>query len=102
MINLLARREIIQKLRALGFDGPYSGGNHEYVVKGSLKVRVPNPHSGQSVSVGLIKKIIKQAGTTPEDWEKTCLRSAQAKTPAVSRANSLVIRVAKDLFYRPT
>lgn len=69
MINPLTPREIVQKLHVLGFDGPYPGGNHQYMVKGTLRVRVPNPH-GQSVSVGLIRKIIKQAGITQEQWER--------------------------------
>ncbi|MBI4523930.1 MAG: type II toxin-antitoxin system HicA family toxin [Deltaproteobacteria bacterium] len=70
MINPLTSREIVQKLRVLGFSGPYPGGNHQYMVKGNLKVRVPNPHHGQTISVGLVKKIIGQAGLTEEEWEK--------------------------------
>ncbi len=42
----IKRRRLIQNLRALGFDGPYSGGNHQYMVKGERKLFIPNPHSG--------------------------------------------------------
>ncbi len=70
MINPLTSREIVHKLRGLGFSGPYHGGNHQYMVKGNLKVRVPNPHHGETIGVGLVKKIIGQAGLTEEEWEK--------------------------------
>lgn len=29
----IKRRELISRLRELGFEGPYSGGKHQYVVK---------------------------------------------------------------------
>jgi len=28
------RRDLIRNLRELGFEGPYSGGRHEFMVKG--------------------------------------------------------------------
>jgi predicted RNA binding protein YcfA (HicA-like mRNA interferase family) len=37
--------------------------------KGSVKVRVPNPHHGGEVSVGLLREILRQAGVTPEEWD---------------------------------
>jgi hypothetical protein len=42
----ISLRKLIQKFRILGFDGPYSGGRHLFMVKGALRVRVPNPHKG--------------------------------------------------------
>ena len=69
MINPLPPREIHRKFRALGFQGPYKGGKHYFMVKGRLKVRVPNPH-GQDISRDLIREILRQAGISPEDWEK--------------------------------
>ncbi|MEW5933936.1 MAG: type II toxin-antitoxin system HicA family toxin [Bacillota bacterium] len=67
----VSRRELIARLRVLGFDGPYSGGRHSFMRKGSLKVRVPNPHHSGEVSVGLLREILRQAGVTPEEWDST-------------------------------
>ena len=69
MINPLPPREIYRKFRALGFQGPLKGGRHYFMVKDRLKVRVPNPH-GEEISSGLIREILRQAGISPEDWEK--------------------------------
>lgn len=63
-------RKLVQKFRKLGFDGPYSGGRHLFMVKDKLKVRIPNPHRGD-ISKHLIGEIIKQAGISVKDWEKT-------------------------------
>jgi predicted RNA binding protein YcfA (HicA-like mRNA interferase family) len=42
----LKRRDLIRALRQLGFDGPFPGGNHQYMSKEQLKVTIPNPHRG--------------------------------------------------------
>jgi hypothetical protein len=42
----ISRRDLIAALRRLGFDGPYPGGNHSYMVRSGLRVRIPNPHGG--------------------------------------------------------
>lgn len=40
----ISRRGLIRHLRQLGFDGPYSGGKHEFVIRGNVTLHVPNPH----------------------------------------------------------
>ena len=42
----ISRRELIRKFQALGWDGPFSGGKHSFMIKGAHKVRIPNPHGG--------------------------------------------------------
>lgn len=64
----IKRKDLIYYFRQLGFDGPYSGGNHQFMKKGTLKVRVPNPHQGD-ISQGLLARILKQAGIEKEVWE---------------------------------
>ena len=54
----------------LGFKGPYSGGKHQFMVKGKLQIRILNPH-GSNIGLGLIKEILRQAGISLEDWDKT-------------------------------
>lgn len=61
-------RKLVQKLRKLGFDGPYSGGRHLFMIKEKLKVRIPNPHHGD-ISKYLIAEILRQAEISPEEWE---------------------------------
>ena len=58
----------MQKFRRLGFDGPYSGGRHLFMVKSGLKVRIPNPHRGD-ISKSLVSEILRQAGISSRDWE---------------------------------
>jgi len=63
------RRELIAALRRAGFVGPYSGGRHEFMMKGDLTLTIPNPH-GSDISVALLKIILRQAGISRRDWER--------------------------------
>ena len=56
----ISYRELVRRFRKLGFDGPYSGGRHLFMVKNELKVHIPNPH-GKDISVFLINEILRQA-----------------------------------------
>jgi predicted RNA binding protein YcfA (HicA-like mRNA interferase family) len=69
MILSLSRKELIRKFKALGYSGPYSGGNHQFMIKGHLKIRIPNPHR-RDIGTGLLKEILRQAGISIEDWDK--------------------------------
>jgi len=39
------------------------------MLKGSHKIRIPNPHAGD-VDSSLVKEILRQAGISPEEWDK--------------------------------
>jgi len=65
----ISRPQLIRNLRALGFEGPYSGGNHQYMVRGELRLSVPNPHKGD-ISRPLLADLLVQAGITREEWER--------------------------------
>lgn len=65
----IPRRELIRKFRALGFDGPISGGRHAFMQKGSLKVHIPGGHR-RDISVALQREILRQAGIDVRDWEQ--------------------------------
>ncbi|NJL28560.1 MAG: type II toxin-antitoxin system HicA family toxin [Thermoanaerobaculia bacterium] len=65
----IKRRDLLDALRQLGFSGPYSGGRHQFMVKGTLRVRVPNPH-GSDIGRGLLSRILQEAGIDRETWEK--------------------------------
>jgi len=62
--------ELVSKFRKLGYDGPYSGGKHLFMQKGSKKIRIPNPHKGKDIHISLLKKILKQAEIKTEEWVK--------------------------------
>lgn len=64
----LSRRELISGLREFGFTGPIAGGNHEYTVKGTLRLTIPNPHHSV-IGRDLLARILRQAGVTREEWE---------------------------------
>ncbi len=64
----IKRKDLIYYLRQLGFDGPYSGGKHQFMIKGSLTVRIPNPHQGD-IGKELLTRILKQAAIDKKDWE---------------------------------
>ncbi len=63
----LSHRDFVKKLRLAGFEGPYSGGRHLFMVRGGLKLRIPNPHTGD-ISRPLISEILRQAGISPKEW----------------------------------
>ncbi|MGB3204192.1 MAG: type II toxin-antitoxin system HicA family toxin [Crinalium sp.] len=56
----ISRRDLIAALRAAGFEGPYSGSKHQFMVRDNLRVRIPNPHQGD-ISQNLLGRILKQA-----------------------------------------
>lgn len=63
------RRVLISGLRSLGFDGPFSGGKHEFMVKGDLVLTIPNPHKGD-VGPELLAIVLRQAGISRRQWER--------------------------------
>ena len=67
-VGPIKRRELIAYLRALGFDPPVSGGEHQYMKGRGRKLRIPNPHA-EDISRGLLVRILRQAGIEREEWE---------------------------------
>ncbi|MCK4522829.1 type II toxin-antitoxin system HicA family toxin [Candidatus Aerophobetes bacterium] len=61
--------ELVRRLRKLGFEGPYRGGKHPYIVKGNLVLTIPNPHR-KEIGVDLLIRILKQAAITRKEWLK--------------------------------
>jgi predicted RNA binding protein YcfA (HicA-like mRNA interferase family) len=62
-------RRLITALQQAGFAGPYPGGKHQYMVKGELSIRIPNPH-GADIGRELLTRLLRQAHISREDWEK--------------------------------
>ena len=58
---------LVKRLNKLGFEGPYSGGKHPFMVKNDLVLTIPNPHKAV-ISVDLLSRILKQAKISREEW----------------------------------
>jgi predicted RNA binding protein YcfA (HicA-like mRNA interferase family) len=65
----IKRKELIRYLRKLGFEGPYAGGKHQYMVKGETRLAISNPHQGDIVKE-LLARILRQARIDKNEWEK--------------------------------
>ena len=65
----IKRAELIRYLQILGFEGPFSGGKHQFMLKGVIRLRLPNPHK-KDVGRELLSRILKQAGVDKDTWEK--------------------------------
>ena len=69
MLKPLSRKELIRKFRALGFSGPFSEGRHQFMIKGSHKIRIPNPHY-RDIDVSLLDEILREIGISSTEWEE--------------------------------
>ena len=67
--GVIKRKDLIGYLKLLGFSGPYSGGKHQFMLKGNLALTIPNPHHGD-IGKDLLNRILKQAEITREQWER--------------------------------
>ena len=65
----ITRRELIRCLRSAGFEGPFSGGRHQFMIRNDVTVRVPNPHHGD-IGKELLSRILRQAGISKGEWEE--------------------------------
>ena len=66
-LSPISRADFVRRLRELGFEGPYAGGKHSFLVRGVVRVIVPNPHRGD-MSVALLSRILNQAGISEHEW----------------------------------
>jgi predicted RNA binding protein YcfA (HicA-like mRNA interferase family) len=63
------RRDLIRYLQQLGFQGPFSGAKHQFMVRANLRLRIPNPHQ-EDIGRNLLAEILRQAGISRDDWER--------------------------------
>ena len=64
----IKRTDLIRRLRALGWEGPFQKGNHPFMVKAGMRLTIPNPHAGD-IDWSLTKRILQQAQISPEQWD---------------------------------
>jgi predicted RNA binding protein YcfA (HicA-like mRNA interferase family) len=64
----ISRDRFIHALRQLGFSGPYAGGSHSIMRRGSHNGPIPNPHE-EGIGVALLRRILRIAGVSRDAWE---------------------------------
>ncbi len=62
-----SRRDLIRVLKKLGFTGPFSGGKQEFIERGDVTLRLPNPH-GSDVDVAFLSVFCAKGGISDEEW----------------------------------
>ncbi len=65
----IKRKDLIKWLKKLDFDGPYSGGKHQFMVRDDITLRIPNPHRGD-IGMELLSRILRQAQISKDEWER--------------------------------
>ena len=63
------RKDLIRGLSALGFRGPFTGGRHQFMIRGDVVLRIPNPHRGD-IGRDLLARILRQGGIAKSEWER--------------------------------
>jgi predicted RNA binding protein YcfA (HicA-like mRNA interferase family) len=67
------RREFIRRLRALGFDGPFSGARHQFLIHNENRLTIP---SNEEYSVPQLRLMLREAGAilgreiSQTEWER--------------------------------
>jgi predicted RNA binding protein YcfA (HicA-like mRNA interferase family) len=65
----ISRSNLVRALRKAGFEGPFAGGKHAFMVRGNLTLSIPNPHRGD-IGRDLLSRILRQAGVSREEWDR--------------------------------
>ena len=53
----IKRKDLVYYLKQVGFEGPYSGGKHQFMIKEHLGITIPNPHMLFSYIYGVLPLI---------------------------------------------
>lgn len=64
----IKRKDLIRFFKELGFDGPYAGKRHQFMMRNDVTVWLPNPHEGD-IGRDFLARILRQAGIERDEWE---------------------------------
>ena len=56
-------------MRQAGFEGPFSGGKHQFMKRGALTLPIPNPHH-KDIGRRLLAELLAEANIPKTDWEE--------------------------------
>jgi predicted RNA binding protein YcfA (HicA-like mRNA interferase family) len=62
-------KDFVRYLKLAGFQGPYPGGKHQYMIKDQVRLTIPNPHQ-DDISKNLLSRLLSQANISRDEWEK--------------------------------
>jgi predicted RNA binding protein YcfA (HicA-like mRNA interferase family) len=65
----IKRKDLMLYLYQPDFEGSFSGGKHQFMVKENITLRIPHPHQGD-IGEALLLRILKQANIERDEWEK--------------------------------
>lgn len=60
-------RDLVRRLGEHGFEGPHSGGKHLFMIKGTRRLTIPNPHRSE-IGPALLERILRQADINKSEW----------------------------------
>ena len=66
-LSPIKHKTLVKRLKQFGFEGPFPGGKHLYVIKNEIRLTLQNPHRNE-IGIDLLRKILKQAGISPDDF----------------------------------
>ena len=66
-LRAISRRKLVEHLRTLGFEGPFFRGKHPYMIRGKVRLTIPNPHE-KNIGVDLLARLLRQAGISRDEW----------------------------------
>ena len=55
--SVISFKELVRRFRKLGYEGPYGGGKHLFMIKGTQKIHIPNPHKSKDIRKQLENKL---------------------------------------------
>ena len=50
--------------------GPFAGGRHEFMLRDTRRLIIPNPHRGD-IGPGLLSQLLRQANISRKEWERS-------------------------------
>ena len=56
-------------MKLFGWDGPYAGTKHAFMMKGGHRIPMPNPHQSD-LDWSLVKVILAEADIDPREWDR--------------------------------
>ena len=61
----IKRRELIKRLRWLGWEGPFPGGSHHYMKKQAHTIPIP---SYAEIDSGKLREMLQEFNISREEW----------------------------------
>jgi hypothetical protein len=54
-------------LKDIGFEGPFPGSDHDFMVREDIFVRIPNTHR-REIGANLIAEILREGDISRDEW----------------------------------